>query len=869
MHPSEKRLPHLKNRLMIYFIAAALVPVVIVGTALLTVIGNKMDKDIVKKNERFAHHLSEYVEKHIVAHYTALKQISRDIADNGVVSKNEIDRYLKSISQNYQRFDLIKIVDSRGVITHLTPRDESIIGISISHKESFQLPFAENTVYWSKTYISPQTGVNTLTLSVPFNNGVVIGNINLGDLSDITDTVKSGNSGYAAITDKTGVIIAHPDRNLVNERFSVKNLKPVNEALSERFGTFPYRFQGIKKIGSTARISPVGWIACFVQSKEEAFAQKRKMLVIIGIVTILAFIFGALAAFLSLRQILRPLQALTHNAVKITAGDFTYEAGKNSFEEIDLLSRSMETMIEAIQAREKNLHEERLLLNKSQKIARLGSWELDRKTGKILWTDEVYRIFGFEPQQSAVSYEEFLNAVHPDDRAAVDAAYSSSIDEGRDFYEIEHRIVRHDNGEIRFVQEKCNHERDESGNIIRSVGMVHDITDRKQAEKELWQMRNYLSNIIDSMPSMLIGVDPQGKVTQWNSAAVQQTGIRSVEAIGHSFENLVPRFRDEMERITVAIRTRQEQTDLKRARRKDGETRYEDVTIYPLVANGVEGAVIRIDDMTEQVRLEKMMVQSEKMLSVGGLAAGMAHEINNPLAGMMQTADNLTSRLTNMEMPANIKAAETVGIDMEQIAAFMEKRAIPRMVGSIRESGRRVAKIVDNMLSFARKSNSQVSSHNPVELMDKTLALAATDYDLKKKQDFKTIRIEKTYDPDLPWIPCEGAKIQQVLLNIFRNGAQAMQEAAPDGEHRFYLGLSHEKETGMVRIEIKDNGPGMDEETRKRVFEPFFTTKPVGVGTGLGLSVSYFIITENHSGEMAVESTPGEGTTFIIRLPGS
>lgn len=389
----------------------------------------------------------------------------------------------------------------------------------------------------------------------------------------------------------------------------------------------------------------------------------------------------------------------------------------------------------------------------------------------------------------------------------------------------------------------------------------------RERTKDLRKANSYISNIIDSMPSMLVGVDTEGTVTQWNIAATNETGIQPDKAVGNSFENLVPHFKDEMERITEAIRTRQEQTDLKRPRRKDGETRYEDVTIYPLIANGVEGAVIRIDDMTEQVRLEKMMVQSEKMLSVGGLAAGMAHEINNPLAGMMQSADNLTSRLTNMEMPANIKAAATVGIDMEQIAAFMEKRAIPRMVGSIRESGRRVAQIVDNMLSFARKSDSQVSSHNPAELMDKTLALAATDYDLKKQYDFKTICIEKMYGPDLPYIPCEGAKIQQVLLNIFRNGAQAMQEAAPDREHCFYLDLSHEKESGMVRLEIRDNGPGMDEETRKRVFEPFFTTKPVGVGTGLGLSVSYFIITENHGGEMAVESTPGAGTTFIIRLP--
>ncbi|MEA2061726.1 MAG: ATP-binding protein [Thermodesulfobacteriota bacterium] len=151
--------------------------------------------------------------------------------------------------------------------------------------------------------------------------------------------------------------------------------------------------------------------------------------------------------------------------------------------------------------------------------------------------------------------------------------------------------------------------------------------------------------------------------------------------------------------------------------------------------------------------------------------------------------------------------------------------------------------------------------------MDTTIALAAADYDLKKQYDFKTIRIEKLYGPGLPPVPCESGKIQQVILNILRNGAQAMQADDPGKDHRFTLRLTYEKKAGMVRFEIEDNGPGMDVETKKRVFEPFFTTKPVGVGTGLGLSVFYFIITENHAGSLDVEAYPGKGANFIIRLP--
>ncbi|MCP4398015.1 MAG: PAS domain S-box protein [bacterium] len=383
-------------------------------------------------------------------------------------------------------------------------------------------------------------------------------------------------------------------------------------------------------------------------------------------------------------------------------------------------------------------------------------------------------------------------------------------------------------------------------------------------------LRNYLSNIIDSMPSVLVGVDADGRVTQWNKKAEHTTGITAAVAQGKILSDVFPQMASEMGKITESIRTRATAQEQKRLSVLENDVRYENVTIYPLIANEMEGAVIRIDDVTEKVRMEEMMIQSEKMLSVGGLAAGMAHEVNNPLAVMILNARVMRDRLTNSELPANQRAAEEAGTSMEAIRTFMDVRGIIRMLGRIRESGHRAAKIVQNTLSFARKSDSTFSTHNLADLLDQIVDLAGSDYDLKKKFDFRQIEIVREYEENLPDVPCEASKIQQVFLNILRNGAEAMQEEAEQPKRktpRFILRLAHEKDAGRVRVEIEDNGPGMDGATRKRVFEPFFTTKPVGVGTGLGLSISYFIITENHGGEMDVESTPGVGTTFMIRLP--
>jgi PAS domain S-box-containing protein len=274
-----------------------------------------------------------------------------------------------------------------------------------------------------------------------------------------------------------------------------------------------------------------------------------------------------------------------------------------------------------------------------------------------------------------------------------------------------------------------------------------------------------------------------------------------------------------------------------------------------------------VRDISDQKQAQELMIQSEKMMSVGGLAAGMAHEINNPLAAMIQSASVLSNRITRLDMPANLTAAKAAGTSMSTIARYMQDRKITQMTAAIIESGNRIATIVDNMLSFARKGGSRLSSHHPAELLDQVLNLAATDFDLKKHYDFKNIRIKKTYEADLPMVICEGSKIQQVLLNILKNGAQAMADPAKDTAPTFTIRLAHETVANMLRIEIQDNGPGMDSKTRQRIFEPFFTTKPSGQGTGLGLSVSYFIVTDNHRGTMTVTSRPGQGTTFVIRLP--
>lgn len=398
------------------------------------------------------------------------------------------------------------------------------------------------------------------------------------------------------------------------------------------------------------------------------------------------------------------------------------------------------------------------------------------------------------------------------------------------------------------------------------IGSFVDITERNLAAKENQRLRTLLTNIIDSMPSMLIGVDAHGRIAQWNQQAAVVTGVSETDAQGKPLGQVVPWLASEMAKISQSIASKKPFFEGKLSRIDDGETLYEDVTIYPLITNGVDGAVIRIDDVTDKVRIEEVLVQSEKMLSVGGLAAGMAHEINNPLASIMGNAQVLETRLLS-SLPQNEEAALEAGITLESLRVYLEKRGIPKMIGSLRSSGAQAAQIVSNMLSFSRKSEPVLVPENVTELLDKTLELASADYDLKKNYDFKKILIMREYEDGLPKILGSASKLQQVFLNLLRNGAEAMGEKRyPQGQGPSFI-LRAKRNAPWVRIELEDNGPGLEESVRRRIFEPFFTTKQVGKGTGLGLSVSYFIITEEHSGMMSVQTALGGWTRFVIDLP--
>jgi len=388
---------------------------------------------------------------------------------------------------------------------------------------------------------------------------------------------------------------------------------------------------------------------------------------------------------------------------------------------------------------------------------------------------------------------------------------------------------------------------------------------RSKIEKKLTGFQNYLNSIIDSMPSALIALDEQLYVTQWNQEASALSGTRLDEALNQpiflAFEPLkpfLPQLKQTVEQHTVAKIERV--TWL-----KDDEPKHYALTFYPLMGGAGRGVVIRIDDITQRLSLEEMMVQSEKMLSVGGLAAGMAHEINNPLGAILHNVQNIRRRLSP-DLPKNLEQAEQIGIALETVNKYLQAREVPQLLDGIQQAGARAAKIVTHMLSFSRRSTRQMAPCDLPALIDQAVEIAGNDFDLAIGFDFKGQAIIRQFDPALGPVPGTANELEQVLLNLLKNAAQAIHQREDDREPGRII-LRTKLNPPWAEIQVEDNGIGMSENVRKRTFEPFFTTKEIGQGTGLGLSVSYFIITNNHKGQMEVQSTLGQGTCFTLRLP--
>ncbi len=494
----------------------------------------------------------------------------------------------------------------------------------------------------------------------------------------------------------------------------------------------------------------------------------------------------------------------------------------------------------------------------------------DHKEQRSIYTNRsILQALNYPEDQAKKMNAELLRKyIHPDDNIDMGEYVSriAAVGPGG-IFEHEYRIKAPDGKYRWFHNWVTSFKYDNNGIPLQSLGIAQDITERKVAEEE----NEKLATIIEAMPYFVGITSPDLKPIYINKAGRGMLGMGEDEDVTkYEISDMHPENSYEIlekEGIPTAIEEGTWTSELF-LKKVDGSN--QSIPIFQLLlVNKGDNSKLKflstvIMDISERIRLQEMMIQAEKMNTVGGLAAGMAHELNNPLGIILQSAQNLERRISR-ELPKNLAYADEIGLDFSLMKSYLDERGIHRYIEGIKDAGVRASTIINNMLGFSRKGEAVKRLNLLPEIVQNTVELAKNDYNLKKKFDFRKINIEYEFDSELPGVYCERSKIEQVLINLFKNAAQAMfsAEKKETPEITIRLFISGDKAV----IEVEDNGPGMDTETKRHIFEPFFTTKAVGEGTGLGLSVSYFIIVEDHKGEIEVESEKGKGTKFSLKLP--
>ena len=352
------------------------------------------------------------------------------------------------------------------------------------------------------------------------------------------------------------------------------------------------------------------------------------------------------------------------------------------------------------------------------------------------------------------------------------------------------------------------------------------------------RLKEFNENIVESINIGILAVDLDDRVESWNAQMEVMFAKPRAEALRQSLSALFPT--DFINRFN-AIRDEQGTHTLYKFRLvlPSGETRTANIAIAPLVTRNfiAVGRIILVDDITDRIQMEAQLTQSEKLSSIGLLAAGVAHEVNTPLAVISSYAQMLSKHMR----------------DDERLAPVLEK---------ITQQTFRASEIVNGLLNFSRTSGSEFTSVDLNDLLRDTLVLL--EHQLKTAK----IRVETNFDPQLPFIHGNRGKLQQVILNLMLNAKDAM-FGIPDATLR----VATFRSSGRVLLRIQDTGAGIEREHLNRIYDPFFTTKTKPLegghkGTGLGLAVSYGIIQE-HAGKIHVESEVGVGTAFQLEFPAS
>lgn len=382
----------------------------------------------------------------------------------------------------------------------------------------------------------------------------------------------------------------------------------------------------------------------------------------------------------------------------------------------------------------------------------------------------------------------------------------------------------------------------------------NELEDRvEQRTAELKASESYINNILRSLPLMLVGLNHNRQITHWNRQAEEIAGVSTEKALGMDLWQIYPTISITPAQIDQAV----SQNEPVYIKQSQSGLYYFNITIYPLQGQETLGVVILIDDVTQKILAENMLVHNDKIASMGELAATMAHDINAPLQAILFDLSSFQSLLASGKLT---QPQKDTGKEIERLNLLLADAS---------EKGRNVAAIINNLLTFARQRTDKKIPANIPDLMERALHLAGDVLVSTDNFRFSDIQVNKHYSDAVPLLPCYNIELQQAFLSLFRHAFDAIAEGQITSANQPCIRIYISESCETLWIRINHNGKPLSDEDQMTLFEPFFSNDDAGQSVdeaGKRLSFAYFIITEQHQGHMAVTSDTESGTTFHMQL---
>lgn len=492
-------------------------------------------------------------------------------------------------------------------------------------------------------------------------------------------------------------------------------------------------------------------------------------------------------------------------------------------------------------------------------------WQMTETVDEVFWALPVDRsnflyvspaiqsIWGIQCQELYDKPQMFFNAIHQEDRAqwfnALDNADWSSGS-----IETIYRVIRAD-GTQRWVRDIAFPVHDEQGRLYRLVGVAEDITEKKQAEDALRDSENKLRTIFNQSPDRIMTVDGNGKILLMNRGAALE--FSDIDGVGIYSSGLLP-FDRQGDYRKLLTRSFQNGEVSYLQYQSDDESTWWEIRIVPINENGeVNASMVIATDITEKRNLQTQAIHNARLASIGVLATGVAHEINNP-NNAIQISAALYAHVWNDAMPVLREYFHEQGdFSLGGLSFAEEGETLGNLISEIRDNSTRIKAIVESMKQLGKNDRSDL--HEEVNINSALLAAAGV---LKSTIHKYTNHWVMELGDDLPLVKGNFQQLEQVFINIMLNALQSL----PDNDHEVRIKSFAVSTNKTILIQVLDQGTGIADENLSKVTEPFFTTRLETGGTGLGLSISSTII-ENHHGSITFKSSKVTGTLVTVKLP--